>query len=1307
MGDIDVGRVKVTAVVEDQTKSGVKDVEKRMKELQESINETKEAISGLQEELGDAFQAGDNEAMVELQGAIGATNREIAAMEREMASLAQAHEQSKTAAEGASEGQASFRQRLKEAKQELYALEEAGDFTSEAYRKLGTEVAKMEDTMADANAMTKHLASDTMVLDEVLSTAGAASGAFSVGASAMSLLGIESEKAAEVQTKLQTAIAMTTGIQQLQNALQHQSAMMLGITRVQTMMLTKAEALNTAAKSKNIIVSKAATVAQAIFNKVAMANPYVLLAMALITVVGALIAFAAASDSAAEKQKMANELEAAHLNYLEKISALKKQMADEAVNDAQRELDQAKARGASSMEIYELEDKIYEIKQKAARKQVTDNSIMVSSIQSYRDELKELYKILEDIEEMKAKGTSKVRLDIDKDGKIDKVDIEEAIENIQAQIDNTEKKVQIGVQAKENLAQVEADRQKQLAQRKKDAAQTAKETAKIQRQEVRAAEDARLALIQDSYIRERLIENENWDRKKKDLQRRLKEESNLTTAARKAINQQIEYAEQQHQKNLEKIKFEHENKVIDLRRQIEDAQVASSEQTAEEQREALSREYRRQIEDIQRQLSNPEGNLSNKEFELLKQKRLEFVKRYKTEAEILEQQLAAREIDIQKDVIESKLAVAKNGSAEQLQLRLDMIEKERQAELAANKQKAKDAQMDESLINAKYDAQANNEVLGFAREFGEYARLFDDIGTKSKKQLNEAIKKVKQIIQIVKGEKEYTEDIGISKETIDALKQAPEEMTALYQQMIDMQEKFNEQADYPFSSLIQGFKDLNTWAELAASAEAEADEQLKRMKQEQSKAFQTRALKNIADAANEAGQYIADMAMMMRDFAETVGDDDMVRAADTLEKVGTVMGGISAGASAGSAFGGWGALIGAILGAVKELTGIFIGMKAEEIAATNAMKEATMDYATSIALVNTQLKDIYDNGYGERAFSKIADAADNAREALNSYQTSQAVAAAEIYEKWNLIVKRMPTGKIYETNLFSEEYIKGLEDLANGGFKASAEYILGRAIVKGSNIAVRDIAPDLFDENGMINIDIAEAFLDTYGALLDESFAKQIQGLIDLKKAYEENLDAIKSELIDTFGYLGDEAMNSLIDGITDGTNAWKSFKDSGVKALEDIAEKMIYDTYLSAKFSELQKQLEDAVDPTKSQEEQAEKYAEILDGWMDGMETSMNQAQAAAEAFKGKMKSEYGLNLWEDATGSNSIGSAVKNITEESASIIAGHLNANRIMLDSINGMMAQAIRSLQTIATNSGYLKSIDNRLSALANDYENRIQ
>ena len=70
-----------------------------------------------------------------------------------------------------------------------------------------------------------------------------------------------------------------------------------------------AENLETAAKSKNIVVTTAATAAQKAFNVVAKANPYVLLATAVIGVVSAFALFSDGAEEATEAQKKLNEAE--------------------------------------------------------------------------------------------------------------------------------------------------------------------------------------------------------------------------------------------------------------------------------------------------------------------------------------------------------------------------------------------------------------------------------------------------------------------------------------------------------------------------------------------------------------------------------------------------------------------------------------------------------------------------------------------------------------------------------------------------------------------------------------------------------------------------------------------------------------------------------------------------------------------------------------------------------------------------------------------------------------------------------------
>lgn len=188
----------------------------------------------------------------------------------------------------------------------LTAEEQKSASGKELQQKIDEMIQKastLKDAMADVQDSVSKGASDTFTfdaisqgIDAIVSSMGAATGA-------THLLGMSDKELEEIQTDLQAAFVISNSIIRIQTALQKQSSLMKGVAAIQEAALVKATNLNTAAQGKNIIVTKAATVAQAAFNLVAKANPYVLLAMALVTVVGALALYAKGTAEVRTKQK--------------------------------------------------------------------------------------------------------------------------------------------------------------------------------------------------------------------------------------------------------------------------------------------------------------------------------------------------------------------------------------------------------------------------------------------------------------------------------------------------------------------------------------------------------------------------------------------------------------------------------------------------------------------------------------------------------------------------------------------------------------------------------------------------------------------------------------------------------------------------------------------------------------------------------------------------------------------------------------------------------------------------------------------
>lgn len=202
----------------------------------------------------------------------------------------------------------------------------------------------LRDAVKDATDEITRMASDTSDLDAVLGLAAGASGGFAAYTGAMELFGSESEEVQEAQKKLQAAIAITTGVQAIQNAVQKQSAIMLGISRLQMAALSKAQVYNRLVTMQGTKATLAATIAQKAFNLIAAANPYVLLALALVSVVGALVLFASNTDKSAKNQQKLNEAQKVWLDYLETEATEMNRVSNERVAQLNRELNIAKAR---------------------------------------------------------------------------------------------------------------------------------------------------------------------------------------------------------------------------------------------------------------------------------------------------------------------------------------------------------------------------------------------------------------------------------------------------------------------------------------------------------------------------------------------------------------------------------------------------------------------------------------------------------------------------------------------------------------------------------------------------------------------------------------------------------------------------------------------------------------------------------------------------------------------------------------------------------------------------------------------------
>lgn len=197
---------------------------------------------------------------------------------------------------------AGYNQLDKEAKKSAFGREMARQL-----QEAKDKAAEFVDLQGDLNTELKNLASDTRTLDLLSEGFGVIGDSVSAAMGVIAQFTGNEEDAQKAVVMFTTVTSTLSAVTKIQNALQMQSNTMLAVTRIQNLAATAATNLKTAAEGKSIITTKAATVAQALFNKVAYANPYVLLAVAITGLIAALASFIIFSGKAEDAQEAENK----------------------------------------------------------------------------------------------------------------------------------------------------------------------------------------------------------------------------------------------------------------------------------------------------------------------------------------------------------------------------------------------------------------------------------------------------------------------------------------------------------------------------------------------------------------------------------------------------------------------------------------------------------------------------------------------------------------------------------------------------------------------------------------------------------------------------------------------------------------------------------------------------------------------------------------------------------------------------------------------------------------------------------------
>lgn len=132
----------------------------------------------------------------------------------------------------------SLRSKLRGMTEELTRLKAAGQDNTEQYKKLALEAGNLKDAMADVQQEIKAVGSDTSTFDGLIGVAQGVAGGFAIAQGAAALFGDESEELQKTLLRVNAAMAILQGLQQVGQLVQKESAASkvidIAVTKAQT-----------------------------------------------------------------------------------------------------------------------------------------------------------------------------------------------------------------------------------------------------------------------------------------------------------------------------------------------------------------------------------------------------------------------------------------------------------------------------------------------------------------------------------------------------------------------------------------------------------------------------------------------------------------------------------------------------------------------------------------------------------------------------------------------------------------------------------------------------------------------------------------------------------------------------------------------------------------------------------------------------------------------------------------------------------------------------------------------------------------
>lgn len=453
----------------------------------------------------------------------------------------------------------SLRSQLREAQADVAALSEKFGVTSKEAAEAAKRAANLKDQIGDAKALTDAFNPDAKFKALTSSLAGVAGG-FAALQGGMALFGTQSKEVEQTLLKVQSAMALSQGLQQLGES------------------VDAFKQLGAVAKSYTI-VQRIVTAGQWLWNAALNANPIGALVIVITALIAAGVAlvnyFKGASAATAQNTAAVKENEKAIKNQSKTLDENSKELD----RKQKHELAMAKASGASASAIRALELKLID------EKIAYEKSAKAVAMNTYEKNKNYLMSL-------KASGA-----DEDLIKKQTEV-VNESVKQVNKQSENLKKAYEerkdIQLRHQVEIRQAETDHNKKIAEKNKEASdkaiEDAKQAAKKKAEDKKKFDEETQKQIEDLNKSQADAEKRRQDDAQKILDdlsksketptQKLEREFQEKKAILEAANQSTFELEMQHLSNMENLDAEQKQKELDKEKAQSDAKIKLAEAEA-------------------------------------------------------------------------------------------------------------------------------------------------------------------------------------------------------------------------------------------------------------------------------------------------------------------------------------------------------------------------------------------------------------------------------------------------------------------------------------------------------------------------------------------------------------------------------------------------------------------------------------------------------------------------------------------------------------------------------------------------------